>query len=249
MKVLMTGVKYDKEGMIGTALKEFLGIHGVHVTAFVGDIRDRANWQIYFNDDFDMVIHLAALAGVRRSIDEPDLYWDVNVNGTANALGYAEYKDIPILYASSSNAWEWWVNPYAASKKACEALGMNSKAKSIGMRFHTVWPGRDDMLFKMIENNQVEYINVHHTRDWIHIYDMCEAIWTLMNNFDAVEADHKVVDIGNGKEYNVAEVFEKYSGGRSVIHIHDNPVHERVHTKADNQWLLDLGWKPTKEIL
>lgn len=249
MKVLITGVEYDKKGMIGTALRKYLEGWGVTVLPFNGDIRHQENWDFYDNLQVDMVIHLAAKAGVRQSIEEPDYYWDVNVNGTAKALAFAERHNIRILYASSSNAWEWWVNPYAASKKACEALGIASKARAIGMRFHTVWPGRDDMLFKMIQNNQVDYINVHHTRDWIHIDDMCEAIWTLMQNFDDVADTKSIVDIGNGKEYNVAEVFEEYSGGKKVKLNYDNPVHERVHTKADNQWLLDLGWKPTKEIL
>ena len=106
----------------------------------------------------DIIIHLAALAGVRPSFDNPELYYDVNVNGTRNMLEFAEANTKHILYASSSNAYEWWGNPYAATKIMNEIQCEDYSA--IGMRFHTIWPGRDDMLFMKFKNNQVKYMTL-----------------------------------------------------------------------------------------
>ena len=87
---------------------------------------------------FDQVIHLAARAGVRPSLDEPALYQRVNVEGTVNILEAARLHGVKkIIIASSSSVYGVnskvpfaesdpifsAISPYAASKLACEALG------------------------------------------------------------------------------------------------------------------------------
>jgi len=251
-KILLTGVKWDKEGMIGSALLKYLQGRGYTVIPFEGDIRDPLEWVKYSHQGYSTLIHLAAKPGVRESLNIPEYYWDVNVNGTANAFQWAEINNVDILWASSSNAKEWWVNPYAASKKACEALGLASHVPNIGMRFHTVWPGRDDMLYKMIEHGEVEYINVDHKRDFTHVDDICTAIETLMINRHAIFElyDNCVVDIGSGIGYSVREVWEKYAEDPSSVEYRNDPTpHERTETLADISLLTSLGWKPTKSII
>ena len=103
-----------------------------------GDIRDME----FLNSCFsgfrpDIVIHLAAKAGVRPSIKDPASYYDVNVNGTLNMLEAMRKNKIGrMLFASSSSVYgnnkkipfaesdnvDFPVSPYAASKKACELL-------------------------------------------------------------------------------------------------------------------------------
>jgi UDP-glucuronate 4-epimerase len=87
---------------------------------------------------FDQIIHLAARAGVRPSLEEPALYQRVNVEGTVNLLEAARLNGVPkITIASSSSVYGvnskspfsesdpifCAISPYAASKLACEALG------------------------------------------------------------------------------------------------------------------------------
>jgi UDP-glucuronate 4-epimerase len=87
---------------------------------------------------FDQIIHLAARAGVRPSLEEPALYQRVNVEGTVNLLEAARLRNIKkIIIASSSSVYGVnskvpfcesdpifkAISPYAASKLACEALG------------------------------------------------------------------------------------------------------------------------------
>ena len=104
-----------------------------------GDLTDIAIVRDLFQKTrFDQVIHLAARAGVRPSLAEPELYQQVNVVGTANILETARRNGVKkILIASSSSVYGVnqktpfaetdpvfsIISPYAASKLACEALG------------------------------------------------------------------------------------------------------------------------------
>ena len=108
--------------------------------AFVrGDLSDRAAVEELLEEaDFDQIIHLAARAGVRPSLEEPALYQRVNVEGTVNLLEAARRHAVKkVILASSSSVYGvnskvpfserdpifCPISPYAASKLACEALG------------------------------------------------------------------------------------------------------------------------------
>jgi len=104
-----------------------------------GDLTDRtALDELFGAAKFDQVIHLAARAGVRPSLEEPALYQRVNVEGTVNVLEAARRNGVKkITIASSSSVYGvnakvpfsesdpifTAISPYAASKLACEALG------------------------------------------------------------------------------------------------------------------------------
>ena len=104
-----------------------------------GDLTDRAAVdELFGSAKFDQVIHLAARAGVRPSLQEPALYQRVNVEGTVNVLEAARRTGVKkLIIASSSSVYGVnskvpfsesdpifsAISPYAASKLACEALG------------------------------------------------------------------------------------------------------------------------------
>jgi UDP-glucuronate 4-epimerase len=104
-----------------------------------GDLTDCAALDALFGSvKFDQIIHLAARAGVRPSLEEPALYQRVNVEGTVNVLEAARKNRVKkIIIASSSSVYGVnskvpfsetdpifsAISPYAASKLACEALG------------------------------------------------------------------------------------------------------------------------------
>ena len=104
-----------------------------------GDLRDASAVRSAIDQaSFDQVIHLAARAGVRPSLQDPALYQEVNVTGTTHLLEAARKKGIPkAIIASSSSVYGLNstvpfsetdpifnpISPYAASKLACEALG------------------------------------------------------------------------------------------------------------------------------
>ncbi|MCX6922573.1 MAG: SDR family NAD(P)-dependent oxidoreductase, partial [Verrucomicrobia bacterium] len=104
-----------------------------------GDLTDRAVLDdLLASVRFDQIIHLAARAGVRPSLEEPALYQRVNVEGTVNLLEAARLNRVrKVIIASSSSVYGvnskvpfaesdpifCAISPYAASKLACEALG------------------------------------------------------------------------------------------------------------------------------
>lgn len=104
-----------------------------------GDLTDAAGVEeVFASAQFDQVIHLAARAGVRPSLQQPALYQRVNVEGTVNLLEAARARKVrKVTIASSSSVYGVnakvpfseadpifsAISPYAASKLACEALG------------------------------------------------------------------------------------------------------------------------------
>ena len=241
MNVLITG----SEGMVGSRLVKYLSRKGYSVTEFKGDVRDIKAWNQYKHSHYNFLIHLAALAGVRPSFRDPEKYYDHNVNGTKLALEFGNIHADEILYASSSNAYEWWGNPYATTKKINEVQAMPYNA--IGMRFHTIWPGRPDMLFQKFKRNEVTYINTGHYRDFININDLLSAIEVIMNNFRKLKSERSVYDIGTGHATPVEEVANIFNF--NGIRQKENPDGERSFTKADIEYLLELGWTPSYNIL
>jgi UDP-glucuronate 4-epimerase len=146
-----------------------------------GDIRDRALLaKLFAQHDFDAVVHLAAMAGVRVSVEDPWLYYDVNLTGTLNLLE-AVRAQAPaagkaranFVFASTSSAYgrtellpfvesdaaDLPLAPYAASKRAAEMLGFTYHhlhgLDFTALRFFTVYGprGRPDMMaYKVLDS-------------------------------------------------------------------------------------------------
>ena len=239
MHVLVTG----HEGYVGSHLMEQLLKQNHTVGYFEGDLLD-TDWE-NLDERYDTVIHLAGLAGVRRSFTEPLEYYKNNVELSRRIFKYCERTNTNIMYASSSNAHEWWLNPYATTKQMLEEMASMLTVKHIGMKFHTVWPGRDDMLYKRLIRDDVKYINEDHFRDWIHIEDLLNGLCTIMENCDIIE--QSVVDIGTGHITPVKQVAKKF-GFTGEWRKGEAPG-ERMATCADVEYLLALGWTPKHNIM
>ncbi|MBM4026415.1 MAG: NAD-dependent epimerase/dehydratase family protein [Planctomycetes bacterium] len=108
-----------------------------HFRLLEADIRDKTAMEAALPDDTDVIVHLAARAGVRPSILEPVLYMDVNINGTVALLEIARQRHIGrFVFASSSSVYgnnekvpfsetdnvDYPISPYAATKKAGELI-------------------------------------------------------------------------------------------------------------------------------
>ncbi|MCA1845977.1 MAG: SDR family NAD(P)-dependent oxidoreductase, partial [Actinobacteria bacterium] len=139
------------------------------------DITDRAGVNALFAEagPFDAVVHLAARAGVRQSVEDPWSYLDVNATGTLNLLDACRRQGVPKFVLSSTSSLygrcnplpysedantERPLSPYAASKKAAEAM-THSYHHLHGLdvtvlRYFTVYgpAGRPDMsLFRFVQ--------------------------------------------------------------------------------------------------
>jgi len=236
----MTGHK----GYIGSHLKKYLEKNGFRIIPYEGDIME---FEIKNEYHIDLVIHLAALTGVRTSLRIPEEYWRINVDGFRMVMDECVKKKVKMMYASSSNAEEWWSNPYAMTKKCNEEMA--KPHGFVGFRPHTVYPGREDMLYHNMINHptRVRYINGRHARDWTHIDDLCSAVLTLMKKYDIIESN--VIDIGTGESIKLTEVAKKLMPHHTPEIRMEDTEHERHHTKADTTTLKFFGWKPKHRII
>ena len=173
MKVLVTGHK----GFIGSHVFDFLSdifdVDGLDRPDDIGDFADVGC------ADYDVIIHLAAYAALRDSIDNPEKFWENNVEKSKPIFDYCRKYNTRLLYASSAGAYGWWQNPYAMTKKVNE---LKAPPNSVGMRFFNVWAeegSRDDMLYEMLKQKTATYLTGHQ-RDWIHVTDVVRAIATLI---------------------------------------------------------------------
>ena len=150
-----------------------------------------------------MVIHLAAMAGVRRSHEEPELYWDVNVKASQRLFKF--YSHVPVIYALFLFIYEWWLSPYASTKWFMECIAPDN---ALGLRFHTVYGpnSREDMLYDMLQQRAVKYLTNHY-RDWTHVDDVCSAIALCVEKFNII--DLPAIDVGNGRPVSVVDMADK----------------------------------------
>ena len=226
MNILLTGHK----GFIGNRLLQYLHSKD-HTIIAIDKLTGHDIISCDFPHNIETVIHLAGLSGVRDSLDRPTEYWKTNVIGSQRIFDF--YKTKRVIYASSSTAYEPWRNPYAMSKYGMEQL---EHSNSLGMRFTTVYgPGaRETMLIPKILKNDIEYLNVNHTRDFIHVDDVISAIYTVLHN-DV----RGVIDVGtsiSNKLIDIADYFKIDYQNR----IADET--ERLNNTADTKILNSLGW-------
>ena len=236
MKILITGHK----GFIGSYLWNHIensGVDGIELDGidFPDDIGDFKTDKIY-----DVVIHLAAFAALRDSIENPDKFWENNVVKSQPIFDYCRENNVRLLYASSAGAYGWWQNPYAITKKVNE---IQAPPDSVGMRFFNVWAeegSRKDMLYRMLQENTAKYIT-RHKRDYIHVHDVTAAILTLI---PASFTGH--LDIGTGKSIPVMDIAKAM--GRDLP-IKEDTTGEPDSLCADITELHELGCYPIINIM
>ena len=240
-KLLLTGTKGYRKGFIANYfLDNYSDMY--QITEYEGDIRE-FDEEV---DEYDFVIHLAAMAGVRRSHEIPEEFWEVNVDASRKIFQACEDAEVPCIYASSSSIYEWWLSPYATTKKTMEEI---APYNSLGLRFHTVYGpnSRTDMLYRNLEekNPELTYLT-NHTRDWTHVEDVCDAIDVAITYFWKLR-QYRAIDVGNGRPVSVKEMADKVWPNNNL------PIKEvtgeRQDTCANPKELTEFGWRPKHFIM
>ena len=115
------------------------------------------------------------------------------------------------------------------------------------MRFTTVYgPGaREKMLIPKILKNDVDYINVDHSRDFIHIDDILSAISFLILN--PIPRKPKFVDVGTGVSNNLLDILSHLN--MEVKDKRMGTIFERKDNKANIGTLTKMGWSPMINLL
>lgn len=200
-------------------------------TFIKGDLADKQSIDKLFADNhFDIVVNLAAQAGVRYSVDHPDVYIQSNIIGFYNILEACRYNPVKhLVYASSSSVYggntkvpfstddkvDNPVSLYAATKKSNELLAhAYSKLYNIpttGLRFFTVYGpmGRPDMAYfsftnKLIKGQTIEIFNYGNCkRDFTYVDDIVEGVIRVMNKAPEKHIGEDGLPIPPYKVYNI----------------------------------------------
>ncbi|MDD3487497.1 MAG: SDR family NAD(P)-dependent oxidoreductase [Candidatus Moranbacteria bacterium] len=254
-------------------IKKFL--KGYKLKLYKGDIRDeKLVGRIFKTEKIDKVIHLAAMAGVRNSLLDPKLYFDVNVMGSLNLLEAAvKHKIKNFVFASSSSVYgnnkklpfseadpvDTPISPYAASKKTDELIahtyhhiyGLNVTA----LRYFTVYGpwGRPDMALFLFADaiTKGRPINVFNrgkmSRNFTYVDDIATGTIAVLDKAKG----YGVMNIGGDREDTLMryiEVLEENLGKKAKKKMLPMQPGDVPKTVADIRKLRRLGWKPTTRI-
>ena len=243
------------------------------------DIVDRVVMtQLCKSNAFDVVVHLAAQAGVRHSIEHPQEYVDANLVGFANVLdGCREQKVKHFVYASSSSVYagndnfpfneedkvDTPVSLYAATKKSNELMAHSYSHlynfKCTGLRFFTVYGpwGRPDMApfrfaQRMLNNEHIPvYNNGQMLRDFTYIDDVVEGVKRVVESTNGVDK-YNVYNIGRGEPIALLDFIQclgESLGVEPKLNLLPMQAGDVVKTMADTKALKnDFGYQPTVSI-
>ncbi|MCQ9634483.1 GDP-mannose 4,6-dehydratase [Chryseobacterium sp. WG23] len=214
------------------------------------DIRDKKELEnIFKHHKIDMVIHLAALAGVRPSIEKPLEYEEVNVRGSMNLWELCKDFNIKkIICASSSSVYgnnvkipfaetdnvDCPISPYAATKKCGEVLGHVYhdlyQIDMIQLRFFTVYGPRqrpDLAIHKftklIVENQEIPFYGDGNTaRDYTYIDDIIDGITKSVFYLENHSDVYEIVNLGENQVITLSEMVATIEGALGMTAIKKN---------------------------
>ena len=203
--------------------------------------------EVFQRNKIDIVIHLAAMAGVRPSIEKPLLYEKVNIRGTMNILELMnKYNIKKFVCASSSSVYgnnekvpfsekdnvDRAISPYAATKKSCEVIGHSYhhlyNIDTIMLRFFTVYGPRqrpDLAIHKftkaITEEKEMPFYGDGTTqRDYTYIDDIIDGILKSIVYLEENENIYEIINLGESETVSLrkmVETLEKEIGKKAVL--------------------------------
>jgi UDP-glucuronate 4-epimerase len=236
------------------------------------DIRDaKALHSIFSNSEIDVVIHLAAKAGVRPSIDSIAEYYDVNVNGTINLLESMRLSGVKdLVFASSSSIYgnndkvpfsekdlvDNPISPYASTKKSgellCHVYCHLYQFNITCLRFFTVFGPRqrpDLAIHKFIrlidEGKPIPFYGDGSTsRDYTYIEDIVNGINCAMNHLGG----YRIYNIGESRIIDLkrlVEIIEDAIGKKAILEYLPLQQGDVTTTYADiSKAKAEIGYDP-----
>ena len=246
-------------------------------TLYQGSILDKSCLDnIIRKHTFTAVIHLAAYAGVRPSINNPDLYYSTNIDGTKNILDMAIDNGCKrVLVASSSSVYgnnkkvpfsetdivDHPISPYAATKKMTEIMAYNYhhlyELEIACLRFFTVYGPRQrpemaiHKFCRMICNGETIPVYNHGNclRDYTYVDDIVQGILAIL---DAKTLTYDVVNLGESQTISTLELIkllEQECGKKAILNLMESQQGDVEQTFADISHAKSVyGYKPQYPI-
>jgi UDP-glucuronate 4-epimerase len=236
------------------------------------DIRDRISLgPVFSSNEIDVVIHLAAKAGVRPSIDNITEYYDVNVNGTVSLLEEMKHNNVKkMIFASSSSVYgnnqkvpfsesdsvDSPISPYASTKKSgellchvyCHLYGFDITC----LRFFTVYGPRQrpDLAIhkfsKLIdEGKPIQFFGDGTTaRDYTFIADIVNGISCAFNNLKG----YNIYNLGESRVINLdklVKTIENFIGKKAILnHLPLQPGDVKITYADISKARTEIGYSP-----
>lgn len=233
-------------------------------TLVINDIRNKDFWEKALHRvKYDYVFHLASLARIQPSIDDPITANDVNLNGTLNVLDYCRKYNTKLIFSSSSSIYEGSElptketspiepkNPYALQKWICEQyIELYGKLYDLDytiLRYFNVYGERQILdgayaavigifLDQKVQGKPLTITNDgKQKRDFTYVKDVARA------NIMAMKWPRETFNIGTGRNYSINEIAKLVGGKKEYIGKRTGEVRE---TLADNSKAFNYDWQP-----
>jgi UDP-glucose 4-epimerase len=273
-KILVTG----GVGFIGTNLAEELVKRNYNVISIDNYSFGSKNNQIkgvkYYNHDIedidkitesvDVCFHLAAMARVQPSFEDPMEYFRVNVLGTTKVMEWAKKNNVKVVYAgSSSKHFNPSDSPYAMYKYLGEEVcKLYKKLYNINVeiaRFYNVYGPREVMHEKFgnvigiwkSKVNKGEPLPIvgdgNQRRDFTHVFDIVDGLIKIAIS-DKKHED--AWELGTGNNYSINELFEMFNKRfeTDFVKIPDQPGNYKKTLRKNDDLINLLNWKPKDRL-
>ncbi len=275
MKALVTGGNgFIGSNLIKRLLKEGYTVHSLDDLS-TGTISNQVKGCHYhygdigsigvMDKDIDIIFHLAALARIQPSFENPKESFKVNTIGTQEVLDFAKEIGAKVVYAGSSSKWhDPSQSPYATHKHLGEQLcKLYKKAFKMDVeicRFYNVYGPNE-----IVDGDYAAVIGIwrrqvrdglpitivgdgEQRRDFTYVDDIVDGIYKVAT------LGHKHEDaweLGTGINYSINEVYQMFKDkfGVDKVNLPDQPGNYRKTLRENDDTLAVLGWKPQDKLL
>jgi UDP-glucuronate 4-epimerase len=240
------------------------------------DIRDRQRLLALFEEEqFEAVAHLAALAGVRPAVRYPDLYVNVDYNGSQNMMDAARFNQVQnFVFASTSSVYgstkqipfletdpcDRPLQPYAAAKRGVEILGYTYHhlydLSFTAIRFFTVYGpnGRPDMMAYLVADSVTKgkqipiYNGGEMYRDWTFVEDITDGVVAALDR----PLGYEIINLGRGEPTllkDFVRLIETLAGNQANLVEKPKPAADVEVTYANiDKAARMLGYEPKMSV-
>jgi len=232
------------------------------------DLNDRERlYGLFETENFSHIVHLAAQAGVRYSLQNPFAYIDANISGFINLLEACRHHPVEhLVYASSSSVYGKNINTpfkesdvtdtpvslYAATKKANELMAYAYSSlyhiPASGIRFFTVYGpwGRPDMapslfMSSILKGEPIRLFNHGNMeRDFTYIDDIVRGLLKILPSPPVADTPHAIYNMGCADPVKLTDflhVIENVTGKKAIVKMTEMQPGDVVSTYADTSRL------------
>jgi UDP-glucose 4-epimerase len=230
---------------------------------------DYGSYPSWRDDEYDIIFHLAALARIQPSFEDPVKTFKSNIAATMNILELARKKDVPVVYAGSSSAHgDLHANPYTFTKwQGEEMCNLYYKvfAQPVAIcRFYNVYGPHQvtegdycnvlGIFERKWKNNQPLTVtgDGEQRRDFTHVDDIVQGLikcgYRLTEDHHTKDVSGQIFELGRGVNYSINELVEAF-GETDVEYLPAYPGEMRETLNIDTKAQEVLGWKPEYDII